>query len=114
MADSPAVSAQRDTVLVLGAGASYGARPHAYLSPLGAKLACYLLRWLEVNEPRGAVASGGRLQTRRRTNRTMGSGTTLTSCVRFSRRRAIQERPTDSSARCRNWRTCRRRAFFIL
>ena len=43
----------RDTVLVIGAGASYGARPHARCRPpLGKDLANYLLDWFHANAPR--------------------------------------------------------------
>jgi hypothetical protein len=43
---------ERDTVLVLGAGASYGARLAARLQPpRGYELAEYLLRWLAANDP---------------------------------------------------------------
>lgn len=42
----------RDTVLVLGAGASYGARPTPPRPPLGGGLAGYLLRWFDANAPR--------------------------------------------------------------
>jgi hypothetical protein len=49
-------SAERDTVLVFGAGASYGARPEVECGPpLGTALAAYLLQWLEVNRPRRRV-----------------------------------------------------------
>jgi hypothetical protein len=45
-------SVECDTVLVLGAGASRGARADMECRPpLGTDLAAYLLRWLEVNEP---------------------------------------------------------------
>jgi hypothetical protein len=43
----------RDTVLVLGAGASYGARSTALRPPpIGKDLAGYLLRWFNANAPR--------------------------------------------------------------
>jgi hypothetical protein len=42
----------RDTVLVIGAGASYGARPTAPRPPLGSGLAAYLLEWFDANRPR--------------------------------------------------------------
>ena len=44
----------RDTVLVIGAGASYGARPkpRKLQPPLGKDLARYLLRWFDRNRPR--------------------------------------------------------------
>jgi hypothetical protein len=43
----------RDTVLVVGAGASFGARPgDALRPPLGAHLARYLLNWYDANAPR--------------------------------------------------------------
>ena len=42
----------RDTVLVVGAGASFGARPTYRRPPLGAKLAEYLLGWFDANAPR--------------------------------------------------------------
>lgn len=44
----------QDTVLVIGAGASYGARPKPRrLQPLlGKDLAGYLLRWFDRNQPR--------------------------------------------------------------
>jgi hypothetical protein len=51
-------SVERDTVLILGAGASLGARPEAECRPpLGAALAGYLLHWLEVNKPRRRVGA---------------------------------------------------------
>jgi hypothetical protein len=47
------VTPSRDTVLVLGAGASFGARPHGQRRPpLGTGLATYLLHWLQTNDPR--------------------------------------------------------------
>ncbi len=43
----------RDIVLVIGAGASFGARAkHAPAPPLGKDLAGYLLRWFDRNQPR--------------------------------------------------------------
>ncbi len=45
----------RDTVLVIGAGASYGARtsePHERRPPLGKDLAGYLLGWYDENAPK--------------------------------------------------------------
>jgi hypothetical protein len=45
----------RDTVLVIGAGASYGARmskPREHRPPLGRDLASYLLGWYDENAPR--------------------------------------------------------------
>jgi hypothetical protein len=42
----------RDTVLVIGAGASYGARPDAPRPPLGRGLGQYLLDWYDANAPR--------------------------------------------------------------
>jgi hypothetical protein len=41
----------RDTVLVIGAGASYGARSNEPRPPLGAQLADYLLTWFDENAP---------------------------------------------------------------
>ena len=43
---------ERDTVLVIGAGASFGARPQPSRPPLGKCLAGYLLDWYDVNAPR--------------------------------------------------------------
>ncbi len=52
-ADKGAGRSERDTILVLGAGASLGARAgFALTPPLGKDLAGYLLRWLEENDPR--------------------------------------------------------------
>lgn len=45
----------RDVVLVIGSGASYGARPRAaphLRPPMGNALAAYLLRWFDANAPR--------------------------------------------------------------
>jgi hypothetical protein len=39
----------RDVVLVLGAGASFGARPQGQRPPIGSKLAQYLLDWYDAN-----------------------------------------------------------------
>ena len=42
---------KRETVLVIGAGASFGARSVDPRPPLGGKLADYLLRWFDANAP---------------------------------------------------------------
>jgi hypothetical protein len=48
---------QRDTVLVFGAGASFGARRSAEIRPpRGLELASYLLRWLDANKPAPGVS----------------------------------------------------------
>jgi hypothetical protein len=40
------------TLLVIGAGASHGARACDPRPPLGSQLAQYLLRWFDANAPR--------------------------------------------------------------
>jgi hypothetical protein len=49
LSKGPMKKRSRSQVLVLGAGASYGAR-EAYRPPLGAELAQYLLSWLSLND----------------------------------------------------------------
>lgn len=48
----PGEPVTRDTVIVIGAGASLGARPDGPRPPLGSGLAQYLLDWYDANAPR--------------------------------------------------------------